>query len=49
VLLDDAMDGGQAQSGPLPSSLVVKNGSKIRGKCSEAMPVPVSVTVNASV
>ena len=30
---------------PLPTSLVVKNGSKIRGKCSGAMPVPVSVTV----
>ena len=32
---------------PLPTSLVVKNGSKMRGRISGAMPQPVSVTRQA--
>src|SRR5246500_765650 len=33
---------------PLPNSLVVKNGSKIRDKCSAGIPAPVSVTLRCA-
>jgi len=45
VLLDDAIDGGQAQPVPRSSSLVVKKGSKIRGRFAGSMPLPVSPKV----
>ena len=48
-LLDDAVDGGEAEAGPLARrSLVVKNGSKIFSFTSGVMPVPVSATSSST-
>jgi hypothetical protein len=44
VLFDNAKNRRQAETCPLPGSLVVKNGSKIRGSTSAGMPQPVSLT-----
>ena len=48
VALYDADDRGQSQPGALPTSLVVKKGSKILSRFSGGMPVPVSVTLRAT-
>ena len=47
VLLDDAVLTLSPNPVPLPTGLVVKNGSKIRSRCSALMPQPVSVTFTA--
>jgi hypothetical protein len=44
ALLDDAVNGGEAEAGAFPFSLVVKNGSKMRDWVSLSMPWPVSET-----
>jgi hypothetical protein len=44
VLLDDAINGGEAHAAALARSLVVKNGSKMRSRVSGSMPMPVSET-----
>jgi len=46
ALLDDAVNGSQAQAGSLPCSLVVKKGSKMRDTVASSMPVPVSLTAS---
>ncbi len=47
LLLDDAVDRGQAQAGPFADwGLVVKNGSKMRASVALSMPQPVSLTAS---
>jgi len=46
ALVDDAVDGGEAEAGTFAGSLVVKNGSKMRALISGVMPEPLSVTAN---
>jgi len=45
MLLHDAKTVANPRPVPLPASLVVKNGSKIRGRTSGGMPQPVSLTL----
>jgi len=47
-LLDDAVDGGEAETCPLPPPFVVKNGSKIFSITSGGMPLPVSETSSST-
>jgi len=46
ALPDDAVDRRQAEPVPLPSSFVVKKGSKMRAWVSASIPVPVSLTTS---
>jgi len=48
VLLDDAIDHGQTESGALARRLRVKKGSKIRSSTAFDMPEPLSLTASTT-